>query len=59
MKKYKVIANDDAMKYQVIDSHTLRVKYEHDGENIALEICNLMNEALEQGKQELLDFISS
>lgn len=44
-KKYLVIANDDAMKYQVIDTDTSKVKYEHDAENQALEVCHLMNEA--------------
>lgn len=45
VKKYIVIANDDAMKYQVIETDTSRMKYEHDAEREALEVCELMNEA--------------
>jgi hypothetical protein len=54
MKKYDVIANDDAMKYQVIDTKSSRYKvmFEDDGESEAKEICELMNEAFEEGLKE-------
>lgn len=53
MKKYKVIANDDALKYQVVDAmKESRVLYENDGEYEAKEICELMNVAYEEGIKE-------
>lgn len=54
MKKYNVIANDDAMKYQVIDTKSSRYKvmFEDDGESEAKEICELMNEAFQEGLKE-------
>lgn len=54
MEKYKVIANDDAMKYQVIDTKStrMRVMFEDDGESEAKEICELMNEAFQEGLKE-------
>lgn len=54
MKKYKVIANDEAMKYQVIDAIKevqTPALYENDGEYEATEICDLMNLAYEEGKK--------
>jgi hypothetical protein len=51
MKKYKVIANDDWMKYQVID--TLKetgdpVVFEDDGKSEAQEVCDSMNKEYEE-----------
>lgn len=53
MKKYRVIANDDAMKYQVVDGmKDSQVFYENDGEFEAKEICELMNVAYEDGYKQ-------
>lgn len=53
MKKYRVIANDDAMKYQVVDAmKESQVLYENDGEYEAREICELMNVAYEDGHKQ-------
>ena len=52
MKKYNVVANDDAMKYQVLDlesSGWRAIMYENDGKNEADEVCKLMNIAYEEG----------
>lgn len=49
--KFTVVANDDALKYQVIETASKKVKYEHDTESEALTVCALMNEAF----YELLD----
>ena len=55
MKKYKVIANDDSMKYQVVDSsNESQVYYENDGKHEANEVCGAMNTAYEEGKNDRL-----
>lgn len=49
MTKYKVIANDDAMKYQVVDSaNEDRVFYENDGKHETDKVCEEMNTAFEE-----------
>jgi hypothetical protein len=51
MKKYKVAANDDAMKYQVIDTTKKKgnpVVFEDDGEFEAIEYCNILNGVYEE-----------
>jgi hypothetical protein len=46
-KKFVVFANEDALKYQVINSETLKVQFEHDEEDEAKKECSLMNENAE------------
>lgn len=49
--KYKVIANDDAMKYQVVDAvKGDRVLYENDGKYEADKVCDELNTAYAEGK---------
>lgn len=45
MKKYRVMANDDALKYEVVHTESLEVKYEHDSKREADSVCELMNES--------------
>lgn len=51
MNKYTVVANDDAMKYQVINEREGKktVLFEHDGQNEAEYICDMVREAYLQG----------
>lgn len=43
--KYTVVANDDELKYQVIETESVRTLYEHDSKREAEIVCKLMNNA--------------